>query len=84
MPDTYQLPARETELLAQLLATGAPSFEHDHSGVISLATERQVRISASRQELRALNHHPARLLRFDRSKAPRWIFALSPHACEFA
>ena len=29
MPESYELPERESELLAQLIATGAPCFEHD-------------------------------------------------------
>jgi len=83
MPNTHDLSPRHTELLQQLLVTGAPAFEHDGRGVIPLATDAQVQISASPDELRTLNLHPARLLNFDRSKAPRWVFALSPTACEF-
>ncbi len=84
MPETHDLSTRQTELVHQLRATGAPTFEHDHSSIVPLGTAAQVRIQASQDELRTLNLHPARLLDFDRSKAPRWVFTLRPSACEFA
>jgi hypothetical protein len=84
--DVLELSDDEREVLRALqLATDAdplaPWFEHDAIGVHQLGAREPAVIPAGRMTIRSLNHR--RLLRFDRSKAPRWIFRTAPEASEF-
>jgi hypothetical protein len=83
---TIELPDPQRALLTRLQAETdatphAPWFEHDHRAVRQLGSAEDLTIAADRDVLRALNHRG--LLRFDREKAPRWIFRVSPSAVEF-
>jgi hypothetical protein len=84
--DSIELPDSERDALRALHAATvahplATWFEHDNAAVHQLGAVENVRIAAGRTTLRRLNHR--RLLKFDRTKAPRWVFRLSPIAIEF-
>jgi hypothetical protein len=49
--------------------------------VRQLGVAEDIVVDADRETVRLLNHRG--LLKFDRTKAPRWVFRVSPRATEF-